>query len=144
MIKVGILYFGGGGLWPFKFFKGLKWLLLSREFMDSSKKDELKLKFAMPQSEQIHEIPELDRASYSLGSIFRHLVWNQKPHLPSQKIPGWFDLQGRAQSPQGYLKTGPGFISIPERTRRLDRRSACLGEFEIELLMAVAWIKVLF
>ena len=40
--------------------------------------------------------------------------------------------------PQGYLKLGPGFNSIPERTKRLERRSACLGDLE-SLIATARW-----
>ena len=83
----------------------------------------------------------------------KHFVWYQKPQFPSQKIAGWFFLQGRLHKPQGNRKTGPGFVSIsfPTRRRRPGRRIACLEcdferkteiwkkEFLFLTLEAISW-----
>ena len=128
-----------GGLWHFSSERGENLLLESSESKES-KNEELKLKFGMPQVEHVQETLELARASYSLGSIFKHLVWYQNPQLLTQKIAGWFFLHGRPHNPQGNLKTGPGLtsMSFPARRRRLDSRKACLDS-DLKRACEVLW-----
>ena len=55
--------------------------------------------------------------------ILRHFLWYQVSQ-ESHWIAAWFDLQGREQSPQGNLKTGPGFNSrSPERSSKEKSRT---------------------
>ena len=43
-------------------------------------------------------------------------------------------LQGREQSPQGFLKVGPGLTStLPERTRRLIKNRAWRDDLDLDL-----------